>query len=107
MQTTAAWRALEWYLLARACACLMPPWTLLARDRVIPDCVLTTWAALYSSYLLALWILSMPPFTTRSSTWYLSFRTSCALSELKRRCHPAHPTYRVKQLISSLTIWYS
>ena len=76
MQTSAAWRGLEWYLLAGACACLMPPWTLLARDRVIPDCVLT-------------------------------FRTSCALSELKRRSHPAHPTYRVKQLISSLTIWYS
>ena len=45
MQTSAAWRGLEWYLLARACACLMPPWTLLARGRVIPDCVLTTRSA--------------------------------------------------------------
>ena len=73
---------------------------------MIPDCVLTHALCSYM-YLLALWILSMSPFTTRSSTWYLSFLTCCALSELKRRSHPAHPTYRVKQLISSLTIWYS
>ena len=51
VQTSAAWRGLEWYLLAGACACLMPPWTLLARGRVIPDCVLTTRSAPRISWL--------------------------------------------------------